>query len=340
MTRAIISYTRCPAVPTISALAYKLGLLQAEFADEPDIQVDHKSVGFSPKIDYGHDERFWIRNAGHAPGLWKQAQGVDSKFVGLSFLDGTYPVISLASSGISDVAALRGRRLVVFKGKSAFDLLVNQQLKIYQTTLATAGLTLDDVELVTLAPPTEFHQVPPGQAWRQRFLDLLQILGDNQADAGTWPVPPDAGDIPAFNVLYDTRLAADPLARVHPGVLRGVVVSGPLLRERPDIVVRVLVRLLEAADFALANPLQALRLIAEDLALAPEAVAAYYENVAQGVALSLEPVDLEALTVQKAFLLKHGLIARDLDLSDIVDPAPLAEARRIWEARRAAGKAA
>lgn len=335
-----LNYTRCPGVPTISAIAHQLGLIAAEFADEPDIELIETSVGFSPKLDYAHHERFWLRNAGHAPAVWKRSRGVACKVIGLAFLEGSYPLLALHASGIGSVADLRGKRLALLhRDDGHFDLMENQQLKIYQTALATAGLTLADVELVRIAqrPPA------PGAAKADLFLDIFReriaLLEDGRVDAfAAAAIPPDAGAFPPLDVLYDTRLHPDPRERVNPSVLRGLVVSEALLDERRDVVVRVLARLLEAAEYAEANPLSALRLVAKDLAVPSERLAASYESVAQGVQLAIDDTRIEALRVQKAFLLRHGLIERDFDLDGWVDAGPLAEARLLRAQRL--GKAA
>ncbi len=339
MTVTALSYTRCPGVPTISAIAHQLGLIEEEFAGDRDLAPVYKSVGFSPQIEYGHDERFWLRNAGHAPAVWKRSKGVDCKVIGLAFLEGSYPVVALRSSGIRSVADLKGRRLaVVGRNDGAFDLMVNQQLKIYKTTLATAGLGLGDVSLVNLTqrPPA------PGGARVDHLLDAFReriaLLEAGEVDAAAlMAIPPDAGDFPPLNILYDTRLNPDPLERVNPSVLRGLVASGPLLAERRDVVVRVLARLLEAAEWAKANPLGALRLVATDLNVPPERLATTYENVSQGVQLAFDEDRLGALRVQKAFMLEHGLIDQDFDLDSFVDASPLEDARALLAERRRSG---
>lgn len=330
-----LNYTRCPGVPTISAIAHQLGLLIEEFAADDDITLVETSVGFSPKLEYGHDERFWIRNAGHAPAVWKKAKGVDAKLVGLAFLEGTYPVVALHSSGIGGIAGLKGKRLaLISRNDGHFDLMENQQLKIYRAALATAGLTLDDVELVRRAP-----QAPPAGAAKSDFFlaafrERIALLEEGTVDAfASAAIPPEAGAFPALDILYDTRLHPDFRERVNPSVLRGVVVSGPLLAERRDLVVRVLARLLEAQRWAEANPLAALRLVATDLNIAPEQLASSYESVAQGVQLDLSPDRIEALRVQTDFLLEHKLIDRDIDLHDFIDAGPLAEAHALLDTR-------
>ncbi|MBB2199959.1 hypothetical protein HLH44_21565, partial [Gluconacetobacter sp. 1c LMG 22058] len=50
MTVPVISYTRCPSVPTVSAIAQARGLLEEEFRDERDVRFAFKSVGFSPQL--------------------------------------------------------------------------------------------------------------------------------------------------------------------------------------------------------------------------------------------------------------------------------------------------
>lgn len=336
MTR--LSYSRCPAVPTVSALAHQLGLIEEELKGEPGIEPEFVIAGFSPKVDYGHEDRYWLRNAGHAPALWKRAKGVDARIVGLSFLEGSYPVFSLASSGIGSVADLKGKRLaVVGRKESAFDLMVNQQLKIYRTTLATAGLTLEDVTLVDLDQTPPPADAPRQDIFQHLFTSRLALLQDGVVDAVTATIPPDIGAFPQLNILYDTRQHPDPRERVNPSVLRGLVVSAALIEERRDLVVRILARLLEAADWAIAHPLEAIRLIARDFGIPPERLASTYESLAQGIQLDFDDKRLSALQVQKDFLLEHRLIERDIDLDAFVDTSLLAEARDLYARRQSNG---
>ncbi|MFT8890371.1 MAG: hypothetical protein ABF888_00895 [Acetobacter papayae] len=335
MTRPVIHYTRCPAVPTISALAEAWGTLRAEFAQETAADFVFQSVGFSPKTEYSYDERFWLRNAGHAPAIWKKSHGVDCKVVGLAFLEGRYPVLSLHSSGVAAPEDLKGRRLAVFHNPdSPFDLMIAQQLKIYQTTLATVGLSLEDVELVRL-PRTFSPQGGRDGFLLSGFRSALAALEEGVVDAVTASIPPDGGLYPRLNILYDTRLAADPVARVNPSILRGLVVSTALIEEQRDLLVRIVATLVKTADRAAAQPLEALRALASDLGQAPESLASVYENIAQGIRLDLNDDYLAALESQKAFLLRQGLIERDFDLQSWVDPSILTEATAL--ARRRVG---
>ncbi|GAC88112.1 hypothetical protein Gbth_041_088 [Gluconobacter thailandicus F149-1 = NBRC 100600] len=334
MTRPVIHYTRCPSVPTVTALAQAQGLLEEEFRNDADVDFEFSSVGFSPKLDYAPADRLWLRNAGHAPAVWKRSLGVACKVVGLAFLEGRYPVLALHGAGIASPADLKGRRVAVFHNPdSPFDLMVAQQLKIYQSALQSAGLSLNDVE------PVYLPRFRPGAAKGGFLLSLfqkgLEALEAGEVDAVAASIPPDGGFYPQLNVVYDTRLAPERIQRVHPSVLRGLVVSQALLDERRDLVVRIVERLIEASERAARAPLDALRTLAGDLGQAPETLAAVYENIPQGVRLDLNDDYVASLATQKEFLLRHRLIEHDFDLESWIDYSILADATVLHRQRQA-----
>lgn len=343
-TKTKFSYTICPGVPTISALAAPLRLLHEEFAAEPDLDVTIKHIGFTGKTEWAHEDRFWIRNAGHAPAIWGRAKGVDSRVVALAWLEGTYPVVTLTSSGIRSVADLKGKRLGIFRSKDAlFDLGYAGQLKTYTTTLGTAGLTLDDVKLV----PIEREKYDPSvirtkdskrQAALEANKDIAARLQRGDFDAVAVQSAAGIAALVSIRLLDDTRNHPDPLARVNPGVLRGVLVSGPLLRERRDLVVRALARLLQAADWAKAHPQDVAAKLAEGYDVYPESLTEKYENVSEGIQIDLSNERILALKAQKDFLLKHHLIENDFDVEPWVDHGPLAEAHQLYREWKKSGR--
>lgn len=333
-TREHLSLTRCPAVPTASSLAYQLGYLQEAFAHEPGLDIEYTSIGFTGKTDYAHHERLWLRHAGHAPAVWARAKGVDSKVVALAWLEGSYPVLSLAGSAIDSPAALAGKRLAIIGNRAAkFDLMIAQQLKIYTTALGEAGLSLDDVELVYIDRPA--NEGGPGTHKRDPFIEdaRLQaahlILG--KVDAIIARLPEAVAEFVDVQTLYDTRQHPDSRARVHPSVLRGVVVSDALLRERRDLVVRYLAQLLRAEQWALANPQRTVELIAADYRVPEEALSSSYDSVAAGIQLRLDDDIVDSLRVQKDFLLRHGFIDADFNVDAWVDPTLLQDARLLLQ---------
>ncbi len=99
---------------------------------------------------------------GDTPPVFAQAAGVDLVYAGMQPTTGRNAAILVhADSPVRAVADLRGRRIAVTKGSSAH----------YQTvrTLATAGLTLADVQPVYLQP------ADAGAAFRTRAVEAWTI---------------------------------------------------------------------------------------------------------------------------------------------------------------------
>jgi sulfonate transport system substrate-binding protein len=345
-TKTKFSYTICPGVPTISALAAPLGLLHEEFAPDADLDVTIKHIGFTGKTEWAHEDRFWVRNAGHTPALWGRAKGVDSRIVALAWLEGTYPVITLTGSGIRSVADLKGKRLAIFRAKDAlFDLQYGGQLRTYTTTLATASLTLNDVELVTIwkdkfDPTVKRTKDSKKQSAVEASRDIADRLNRGEFDAiAPFQTAAEIAAHASIRVLYDVRENPDFVARVHPGVLRSVLVSGALLRERRDLVVRGLARLLQAADWAKAHTVDEVAAkLAEGYDVYPESLTSKYENVSEGIQIDLSENKIAGLKSQKDFLLKHGEIEKDFDVEPWVDHGPLKEAHALYAEWKKNGK--
>ena len=336
-------YARCASVPTTSALAEALHLKGAEGADLKTGAL-HRKAGFVSDLEYSPEHPYWIRHAGHAVGIWGRARGVDSRVVALSWLEGSYPVITLSGSPIRSVADLKGKRLGIVRSRdAAIDRLYAQQLKTYATALGTAGLDLGDIRLV----PIDRERFDPQSldshdGRRDRLVQdgwhLLArlIRGDFDAVAGRFP---DAiAEAVGLKVLYDTRSHPDPLAQVNPSVLRGVVVSGALLRDRRDLVIQALVQLLKAAAWAEENPWQVAEKLSEAHAITEEQFPAAYGNLSEGVQLDLSPAKIAALRVQKDFFLEHRLIERDFSVESWIDHGPLQEARRLHAQAKPSGQ--
>ena len=108
------------------------------------------------------------------------------------------------------------------------------------------------------------------------------------------------------------------------------MVSGHLLRERRDLVVRVLARLLQAADWAKARPKDTATALAKGFASNFDDLTGKYKNLNDGLQINLGIEKILSLKAQKNFLLRHRLISRDFDIDSWVDHGPLVEAHLLY----------
>jgi ABC-type nitrate/sulfonate/bicarbonate transport system substrate-binding protein len=337
------TYSISANLPTVSALANHLGLLDEELSSEPDLDVlfspsAHRSTG-------GRRQRegYWIHDSGLVSAHRDRADGADTRLVALSFLQTSSPVITLTSSGIRSVADLRGKRVGIATTTDGFrDLGYAQQLKAYTTALGTEGLTLHDIRFV----PFDREKVDPAvirtreeklEAARATGREIAERLQRHEFDAIAVESASDVAHHASVRILYDAVEHPDFLASAHAESLRGIVVSGELLRERRSLVVRVLARLLQAADWAKARPREAASALAGSFAGNFDELAGRYQNLSEGLRISLGVEKVLSLKAQKILLLRHRLVARDFDVDAWVDHGPLVEAHLLYSAWKRAG---
>ncbi len=274
-----------------------------------------------------------------------RASGADSYLVALAFLEASSPVVALTSSGLRSAADLRGKRLGLLRiGDSRLDLGYAQQLHVYTATLNSAGLALRDVDLVPLpiqsAPSASLLTI---QEKRENALqlgrDLAQRLQRNEFDAIAVDSAADVAHHASIRIVFDTQEHPDYLARAHPHALRGLVVSGRLLREQRGLVARLLARLLKTAEWAKAHPHRAADELSKSFAFDFDSLTGKFPNLGNGLQINLGIEKILSLKMQKNFLLRHRLISRDFDLGPWIDHGPLVEAHLLHSAAAAEGPA-
>jgi sulfonate transport system substrate-binding protein len=328
-----LKYSTSVDVPTVSALATHLGLLDEEFATEFELDVIFSREDLSAK---GAGNGYWIRDAGLIPSMRARASGGDSQLIALAFLDVSAPMVTLTTSGIRSVADLKGKRLGIATTQDGFrDLGYAQQLKVYTTALSSVGLTLHDVRFVPFqsdqSDPTAFR--PWGKKTKTKLeigKDIAERLQRHEFDAIAVETASDVAHHVSTRVLYDTLEHPDYLARAHADTLRGVVVSGHLLRERRDLVVRVLARLLQAADWIKARPKDATDGLADSFNTNFDHLTGKYQNLSEGLQINLGVEKILSLKAQKNFLLRHRLFSNDFDINPWIDHGPLVEAHLLY----------
>jgi sulfonate transport system substrate-binding protein len=310
-TQTILHPAFASDVPTTLALAESLGLFHREFG-------------------------FGIREIDHATALWERSKGLDSHLVGLSWVEGTYPVVALTGSKVRSIMDLKGKRLGIVKITDIpFDVGYAQQLKVYTTVLSTAKLTLADVELVPIQRSKSVPALSRGSGFKQKATvelnaELAARLHQGEFDAIAVALASDIAEHTSVRILSDTQDHYDFIARVNPDVLRALVVSGASLREHRDGIVQVLARFLQAADWARTRTVEQIAAqLAETIGVDPEALASKYGGLVQGVQVDFSVEKVLGLRSQKNFLLRHGLIQKNFDLDQWIDQRPFAEARQL-----------
>lgn len=123
-----------------------------------------------------------------------------------------------------------------------------------------------------------------------------------------------------------------------PAPLIALTADEALLRERPRHVVGLLAVLLRAGAWARTHPTEATALLAADAGVSTtQLVSAHGAALAQTLLLGLdEHREMAPLRARLAHLRAEGLLARDVDLRDWVDPRPLGAARDLLAAERTA----
>lgn len=328
-----VLYSRCPVVPTVSSLAYRLGLADFRLENDSGLAVDRKLIGLDPQVSPPHAERYWLRHAGHVKAVWARALGADTQVVAFSWLEGSYPVLASGDSGIRSVADLAGKRLGLVRfTDAAFDLFRAQQLKTFEDTLAVAGLSLSDIRLVDIeATKDGLYAEDPADASKNVFellaRRLVRALVHGKVDAVAANVSPEVASFLGLHVLHDTKLNDSLSQRVNPSVLRCLVVSGPLVRDHRPVVVKIVENLLRSADWARTNAAQAIEELGKDLGYPADFLTANFGDLVEGIQVSFTPELVAALGAQKDFLLRHGFIDADFDIHAWVDSSLIEEAR-------------
>ena len=335
-------FTRCP-VPTATGIAWKLGWLTEEFAaDGIALRTLQESGSELGRHHYDHRLPTLIREGGNMLSIAARAQGEPTRLVGLTWIEESQLILTRPHSGIAEAAHLKGRRLAL-PGWSHNDIPSHvrgtsiargMSLAGYKGALASAGLTLDDVDLVEvpdrlrniggsgrdLAPRrTGLNRLWPIEALVSGQVDAIYVKGASALDAAR-----EAG----LTVAVDLD-ALDRRFRVNNGTPRPITVHQHLLDERFDVLVRFLAVTLRAADWIKAQPEKLRDILEFETEGSAQAVDQAYRHLHEGLHPTLDPERLALFAQQKKFLFTHGFLDADFALEDWADPRPLEAARAL-----------
>lgn len=335
-------FTRCP-VPTATGIAYKLGWLTDEFArDGIALRTLQESGSELGRHHYDHRLPTLIREGGNMLSIAARAQGEPTRLVGLTWIEESQLILTRSETGIRAAEDLKGRRLAL-PGWSRNDIPSHvrgtsiargMSLAGYKGALASAGLTLDDVELVE----TE---------------DRLRNIGGSGRDLGArrsgvgrlWPIQPlvdghvDAIYVKGAAALDQAQEAGLVVAvnldalpdrfRVNNGTPRPITVHQSLLDDHFDLLVRFLAVTLRAADWVAAQPDRLREILEFETEGSAGAVDQAYRHLHEGLHPTLDAERLALFDQQKAFLFTYGFLDADFALADWIDPRPLEAARAL-----------
>ena len=331
-------YTRCPA-PTAASVAIHQGWFEQEFAPDGIAVRSLASAGNKDAYlsHYRHTQPNSFRFGGYVPPLSARAQGADVRVIGLNWHDRVSGLFALPGAGIRSAEDLRGKRLALpIRIKDTIDWWRGTVLAAHKHLLAVTGLTEADVPLVAVPIHREYVEdattgMANGQSlWGARSQFAVQreaaaalvrgevdLLYSDAALSAILRSFLGVELVVPFRGLEDDSEAG----WGHPIVLTA---SGTLIKERPDLVHRWLLRLLDAQAWADANPDQTRRILAIDTGLPEDFVSlAYSDRLLQQLDISLKPERIALLRRKYEHLLADGLLLAPFDFDALVDPAPL-----------------
>ena len=264
MSKKTIWYTRCP-VPTAFSIALRNGWLDEEFAAD-GIEVNSLLKSTDPAVRESHFDHTLadsFRHGGNTPPIWSRAKGNDVRLIGLSWTDQPQFLLSKPESGIDSAADLKDKRLALpRRPRDSIDFTRANYLQFYETALASAGLTLNDVELVDVLVDRAFLDESGAPSKDGSLWNAVQLRASQREEiAAYWQ---DKVDVLASSgprglenlallgarVVHDISRQSERLAKTSNSFPYTFTVSGRFLNERPDLVARLLARVLEASEWA------------------------------------------------------------------------------------------
>ena len=344
-------YTRCPA-PTPFGIAIQQGRLEREFASD-GLEIKALQDAAEPSIrqsHYTHSQPHSFRQGGNIPALWARSQGARTRVIGLTWVDEFQGLIALPSSGVETPTDLKGRRFGLPRNirTSVVDFHRATALRGFSSLLDAAGLSLDDVHLVSLdnAPRNLSDGAPVRdqglrvlleterpQEFSREVLALVRREVDVVFVKGATGL--EAANMIGARVIIDTGAQTNRLLHANNGNPRPLTVDAELLEQHPDLVARVLAATIEAGEWASGHAAEVCAYIGRETRAAEHWVRyAYPANLHLQLTIDLEQPDIAAFANFKDFLLKHAFIPADFDVAAWIDPAPLDAARRLIGARR------
>lgn len=334
-----IWYTHAPS-PTAFGVALRKGWIHEEMA-RCGVEVRALAASSDPDVQRFRRERTSpraFRQGGNVAPLIARSRGNDVRLIGLSRTSSIHPVLALPESGYRTAADLLGRRIAIpVRTNAVVDIPRVTALRTVSNLLASAGLTLNEVELVAVPVEGSYFDARPKPgdpiAGGPREGVAFQV-SSAQTEEVKALISGEVDAIASEGSTAAILAATIGLNPVEPGravprdlnnrSLLAVTVSGGLLDRDPGLVVSVLVQILAAAEWAIDEEAEARRLLALDAGIHEDLLdAAYGPRVSRQLGVDLRMDKVAELRQQHDFLVERGIIDNPVDLDEFIDPEPL-----------------
>lgn len=327
-----IWYSHCGHSPL--AVAIQNGWVAEELAGVALKSVKREGDKQQQLSHYDHHIPYSIRQGGSVPAIWARATGVETRLVGLNWLDEYQAVLALPSSGITSGKDLKDRKLALLSANHPVDHTRAAHLRGFLTALELAGLSQRDAEFVLLPEVHESFGSPGAEEGAKPFQGggrAVEALLDGRVDAIFVRGPHGIALRQQLNAVVVSEISAhpDPLVRANNGTPRPLTVHAQFIADYPEIVDAIVRRVAEAGPWAETHARQAAERIARQDGTSPEVVdEAYGFKLHQRLHTTLNETAVAGLTAYKDFLLAHQFLPADFSVADWIDAGPLTAAEK------------
>ncbi|MCL2451191.1 MAG: ABC transporter substrate-binding protein, partial [Polyangiaceae bacterium] len=319
-------------------IAVQLGWIDDEFRHD-GLKLASVRDSVDPRVRESHfDHKLAnsFRQGGSVPAIWARATGRDTRLIGLTWTDEAQVILARADSNIHSIKDLKGRRLgIATRPNDIIDFWKATTLRAYIVALGLEGLTEKDVELVEIPRQETSFDGPralTGQGPSAHQLLEVKALKEGRVDAifhkGSRGL--EVADAIGARVVFDVWNHPNSRARANNHAPRTFTVDSALLDNHPDVVTRVVSRVLQAGQWAEEHPAEAVAYVARETASSEHWVrAAYGPDVHKHLKTDLEASSIAALEDFTEFLARYGFLPQRFDVRGWIDPRPLAVARTL-----------
>jgi len=333
-----IYYTRCP-VPTASGIAFQAGNFNDSFANSGYEVRNITELGpQAQNVHYTHSIEAFFREGGAAPPIWARANDIDSVVLAMTFVEELLGVYVRVDDPVEDISELAGRRIAVpVWPRLIFNFWRFVALHGLNNALASAGLTLDDVQLVDVEEgwdPSERRNVSADHIdtpARCEYRNQLHALLDGRVDA-MWGKGLEAALLEGeaagqIRLLLDLRDLRDSELLNRASIPRVLTTSRAFLNGHREAVVRYIRTLIDASQWADRHRAQAKALIARECGFNNGAIDRFVGPELNGKMMPRFSTSMNE-SLQQAIDLLHelGFTGGTFAVEDWVDPGPLYDA--------------